>query len=703
MSQPYVIPLWKTAPFIRLLLPLVCGIVIQWYICFSLSLIICTGFGCFSILCLLYFLKISKKYKLRTLQGVLLQLILLFAGSFMTWKQDIRNNSTWFGNIYNDSTWLVVRINEPPVQKEKTCKAEGYVESVVAGEFILPVQGNILLYFAKDSLAATLRYGDKILINKSLQPIKNTGNPGAFNYRRYAAFQQVYHTVYLHKNDFVVLHEKNVQPFMKLIYTSRDRINAVLQNFLSKDKSIIGIAEALMIGYKEDLDKDLVQAYSNTGVVHIIAISGLHLGLIYFMLSWIFNRLPLLKRNATVKVILILGCLWFFAILTGGSASVLRSAVMFSCILIGSTYFKQTSIYNSLASSAFILLCFDPYFLWDVGFQLSYMAVIGIVWLQQPIFHLLYMKNKWLNKIWSMASVTIAAQIAAFPICIYYFHQFPNLFLVTNMIVVPLSTVILFAEIFLLCFSWSAFIGTYAGKIITLLIQLMNDTIRLCSNAPYSLYDKIYADIATTWLLYGIVIFFCSWLLYRNKKLILFSISCMVPFVLLHAWAKSKSYSQQKIIVYNIPGSQAIDIITGNTCYFIGDSSLRQGGAMQNFHLKPARMELQTTESHSIPSNLQKQGDIWKFNDIRIVVIDKAVPYKPISTPVPVDLLILSKNPSLKIGQIITALKPAIIIFDASNSLWKIAQWKKECSVLLLRFHSVPERGAFVFDINQAL
>lgn len=676
---------------------MMCGIVIQWYLTLPVYVIILLSLCSISVLFLLHFLQVAKKYRLRTWQGCLLQLLLLLAGSFMAWKQDIRNNNNWYGHLYTDSSYLIVRINEPLVQKEKTSKAEGIVESVVRGGEAIPVLGKVFLYFAKDS-AVTLQYGDRILINKKIQPIKNTGNPGAFNYRRYAAFQQAYHTVFLHRNDFVVLHEKNVQPFMCIVYAARDHINAVLQKFLSKDKSIIGIAEALMIGYKEDLDRDLVQAYSNTGVVHIIAISGLHLGLIYFMLSWIFNRLPLLKRNASVKVILILSCLWFFALLTGGSASVLRSAVMFSCILIGNTYFKRTSIYNSLASSAFILLCYDPYFLWDVGFQLSYLAVIGIVWLQQPVFHLLYVNNKWLNKIWSMASVTIAAQVAAFPICIYYFHQFPNLFLITNMIVVPLSTVILFAGIFLLCFSWVEFIGIYAGKIISLLIQLMNDTTMLCDNTPYSLSDKIYASIATTWLLYGIVIFFCSWLLYRNKKFLLLSIGCMVPFVLLQGWARVKSYSQQKIVVYNITGHQAIDIVSGNTCFFIGDSSLKNGGALQNFHLKPARMEMLVSEIRIRLANLQKQGDIWKFNDTRILVIDSALSYKPLTRPVPVDLLILSKNPAIKIGQVLAAVKPAIIIFDASNSLWKIAAWKKECSMLLLRFHSVPEEGAYVFD-----
>lgn len=700
MRHLYRIPAWKTAPFIRLLFPMGIGIVVQWYSSLTLHFIILSA-ACFSCaFFLLYYIHISKKYKLRALQGILLQLMICIAGLYITWEKDIRNHAKWFGHMYSDTVHLIVRIDEPLVQKERSNKAEGYIEAIVAGNKAIPVQGRILLYFSKDTTSSSLHYGDRVLIKKPLQQIKNTGNPGTFNYRRYASFQQIFHNVYLGKNDFVVLHEKKVQPFRQFIYAARKYIVAVLRHYLSKDKNTIGIAEALLIGYKDDLDKDLLQAYSNAGVVHIIAISGLHLGLIFFILSWLLNRLPFLKKNTLLKVILILGSLWLFAILTGSSASVLRSAVMFSCILLGSTYFKQSSIYNALASSAFILLCYDPYFLWDVGFQLSYLAVIGIVWLQQPIYHLVYVKNKWLNKVWNMVAVTIAAQLAAFPLCIYYFHQFPNLFLVTNLVAVPLSTAILFAEIFLLCFSWIGIAAVYIGKAISILIELMNFLIKICNALPYSVLDKIYASVLTTWLLYGVVVFSCGWLLYRNKVFFRLSIICLLFFTFLQAYTKAKCLRQQKIIVYNIPRTQAIDIISRDKYFFIGDSSVRNAGQLQNFHLKPARIDLQVNESHSLPKALVKRGDLWMFAGLRLVVIERALSYQSLTNRIPVDILVISKNPSLKISGIVAALKPSIIVFDSSNSLWKIAEWKRECSALLLRFHSVPEQGAFVFDIK---
>ena len=699
MHPPYTIAPWKTAPFIRILFPFIIGILIQWFCRFTFFMILTTACCLTFVFIFLYFLKISKKYKLRAIQGLLLQLIILNAGLFITWQKDIRNHPQWFGHVYNDSFNLIVKIDESPVLKERSDKAEGYVEMAIRDDSAYKVMGKILLYFVKDSTLPALHYGDKILIKKPLQQITNTGNPGAFNYRQYAAFQQIFYTVYLGKNDFVLLKDKSIQPFKAFVFATRKYIISVLRQNLLKDKNITGIAEALLIGYKEDLDKDLIQAYSNTGVVHIIAISGLHLGLIYFMLSWILNRIPLVKKNSFLKILLILGNLWLFAILTGSSASVLRSAVMFSCILLGNTYFKRSSIYNALASSAFILLCYDPYFLWDVGFQLSYLAIIGIVWLQQPIFHLIFIKNKWMNKVWNMVSVTLAAQLAAFPLCIYYFHQFPNYFLPANLTAVPLSTIILFAEIFLLCISWIKVLALYTGILISILIRLMNFIINTCNDLPYSKIDNIFATVISTWLLYGIVIFCCSWLMYRNKNLFRLWMACMLIFAITQAYAKAHSYFQRKVIVYNIPKKQAIDLISRDAFFFIGDSVLKNNGALKNFHLKPARIFLQANR-HLSMDGILKQGNALFFEGIRIMIIDKGVSYQPLKKPLSIDILIISGNPVLKISGIACAIKPRIIVFDSSNSLWKIAEWKKECESLLLRFHSVPTQGAFVYDIK---
>ena len=700
MSKPFDIPVWKKAPFIRLLLPLVAGILLQWYLQFQVAICIVCAVS-FTIAYLLFFLfPMAVRYKLQALQAVILNLLLVTIGLLLTWQKDVQHTNSWFGQYYHDSDFLVVRIDEPLIEKSKSYKADGYVESLIHKDSVIACTGKVLLYFSKDSLEPPLKYGNKILINKNLQRIKNSGNPGAFNYQRYAAFQSVFHNVFLKQKDWVNLQENDVNPFKQFIFTSRKNILSILQKNIPAGKDELGIAEALLIGYTNDLDKDLVQAYSNTGVVHIIAISGMHLALIYGLLVWLFARIPLINKSKIAQVALILSCLWLFSLLTGAAASVLRSAVMFTFIAVGKNLSKESSIYNSLAASAFVMLCHNPYFLWDVGFQLSYLAVVGIIIFQKSIYNWLYIKNKWVNKIWKLMAVSLSAQVLTFPVCIYYFHQFPNLFLITNIIAVPLSGIILFAEIGLVAFSWIPLLGNYLGKIVGWGVWCMNKIIVWVSQLSFAVWDNIPSTVATTWLLYAVVIGIAMWLLNKNKNAFRLAIVCLFGFTLLLAYGNWQIKNQQKIIVYNVPQHQAIDFISGNNYLFLGDSILLADGVLQNFHLKPARVALQLNKRVDTIAAVFQEQLFYKMGNKKLIVIDKPIQFEQVQQRVDVDMIVISKSPKLSIAQLQNVFNCSQYIFDASNSLWKIAQWQKDCKALHLNFHSIPAEGAFVCDIG---
>ena len=702
MPSPYGTSLWKKAPFIRLLLPLVAGIILQWYIQISVVVII-TALISFSISFLLFLLlPIALRFKLQVLQGFIIHLLLTSFGLLITWQKDVRHNDNWYGNHYRDSSYLVVRIDEPLIEKTKSYKADGYVESVIQNDTSIPCKGKLLLYFSKDSFKNELEYGDRILIHKNLQAIKNSGNPGAFNYQRYAAFQQTFHNVFLKEKDWKEMEGKseNTSILWQFIFNAREYVLSVLRKRVEADKDELGIAEALLIGYTNDLDKDLVQAYSNTGVVHIIAISGMHLGLIYVLLVWLFARIPLINKSKLLQVILILGCLWLFSLLTGAAASVLRSAVMFTFITLGKSFFKQTSIYNSLAASAFVMLCYNPYFLWDVGFQLSYLAVVGIIAFQKPIYNCLYIKNKWVNKLWQLVAISLAAQLLTFPICIYYFHQFPNLFLITNIIAVPLSGIILYAEIALIALSWIPFAGVYLGKLVAGLVWLMNKIILWVNELSFAVWDKIPATVFSTWLLYAVVIGLSAWLINKNKKYFQFGMICFFAFVVLHTHNSWQIINQQKLIVYNVPQHQAIDFVSGTNYQFVGDSILSEDGLLQNFHLKPGRIAFQLTNRKDTLNDIFQNKIFYQFQNKRIVIINKPVIIEALQQKIDVDLVIISKNPRLYIYQLAAVFNCKQFVFDASNPLWKIEKWQKECEVLHLPNHSIPGQGAFVYDIG---
>ncbi len=694
------IAIWKKAPFLRLLLPVILGILLQWYIQYYLLQILIAAVYFAVAFIAFQLLPLTIRFKFQPLQGFLINIILVTLGLFITYQKDIRHEQNWFGNIYHDSDYIIATINEPLLEKNKSYKAEVAVNNILHNDSIQNTTGKIIIYFEKDSSnTLSLKYGDKILINKNLQVVKNSGNPGAFNYKRYSAFHQIFHNVFLKKSDWILLDEKNINWFKQFLFTARQNVLNILRKNMRGRDDQLAIAEALLIGYTQDLDKDLVQAYSNTGVVHIIAISGMHLGLIYVLLVWLFNKIPFIKRSKIIKVVFILSCLWLFALLTGGSASILRAAVMFSCIVIGQNFSRRSSIYNSLAASAFILLCYNPYFLWDVGFQLSYLAVLGIVIFQIPIYHLFYIKNTWVSKAWQLITVSIAAQIFTFPVCLYYFHQFPVLFLFTNILLIPLSSLILFVEIFLVAFSWIPIIGNYLGKLTWWLVWLMNKAILWFNSLPYSVWDGFSASILSTALLYGFVICTGYWLLNKNKTAFKLSLLFMLSFTAITGYAKWQTFNQQKLIVYNVPQHQAIDFINGNTYKFIGDTVLSEDGMLQNFHLKPARIALQLKgKGDSIPS-LYENNNLYQFSNTKIVLINGPIVFESLQQKINVDCIIISKNPKLYISQLAEVFNCNLVIFDGSNSLWKIAKWKKDCEQLHLPSYSVPEQGAFVLDL----
>ena len=698
MPTMYAVPIWKKAPFIRLLIPLTLGILLQWYLLIPFSAAI-LGFICFGIAyCLFLFFPLVVRFKLQALQALIINLLIVCLGLIITWQKDIRNSSDWLGNYYQAQDHLVVRIDEPLQQKQKSYKAHGYVESIVKNDTIIDCKGKLILYFSRDSVSSLLKYGDRILVHKNLKPIKNSGNPGAFNYEQYAAMQLTFHQVFLKPVDWVKLDKNNTHWFRQFIFTARQNIVSILQRNLPPSKDELGIAEALLIGYTNDLDRDLVKAYSNTGVVHIIAISGMHLGLIYVLLVWFFAKIPVINRSKILQVILMLTCLWLFAILTGAAASVLRSAVMFTFIAVGKNIVKKSSIYNSMAASAFVMLCYNPYFLWDVGFQLSYLAVVGIIIFQPAIYNWWYVKNKLANEIWKLMAISLAAQILTFPICIYYFHQFPNLFLLTNIIAVPLSSAILFTEIGLVVLSWIPFAGEWIGKLVGGMVWIMNKIILWVNQLPFSVWEKIPATLRSTGLLYLAVFCLSSWLLEKNKKPFRLALISLVFFTFIQAYGEWQIKNQQKVIVYNIPQHQAIDFVSGNQFQFLGDSGILGDQSLQNFHLEPARIALQLTQPLASGSLYASASMFYQLGSKKIILVDRPMQLEASQSKIDVDLIILSKSPKLFIAQLASVFNCRQYVFDASNSLWKIVQWQKECEELHLRSYSVSDNGAFVMS-----
>ncbi len=688
---------WKKAPFLRVLLPFVAGILIQWYTLANLLYIVITAASTAIIYLLLRMLPVALIFRLSFLHGIVMNMFLLAAGAFLTIQNDCRNDPKWFVKKYSAGEQLALQIIEPLIEKDRSYKAEAKVIKVISGDSVYSTAGKLIIYFEKAKVPPRLKYGDIIVTGKGPQEIKNMGNPGGFDYRQYAGFHNIYHSVYLKPKEWVKVEKNKNFSFQGCLFSARQKVLDILRSNIKDREAQLAIAEALLIGYTLDLDKDLVQAYSNTGVVHIIAISGMHLGLIYVMLVWLLNRFPVVNKIKVIKVVIIISALWFFALLTGGSASILRAAVMFTCIIIGENLKRRSSVYNSLAASAFILLCYNPFFLWDAGFQLSYAALSGIVVFQRPLYHLLFFKNRIVDNVWKLIAVTLSAQVFTFPVCLYYFHQFPSLFLFTNILLVPLSGIILFAEIFLVAFAWIPAVALLTGKIAWWLIWLMNAIIIWFNHLPFAVWEGFSPTVFSTVMLYLVIAGISRWLLFKNKTA--FKCSLCTLMILAASWSYTswQAVMQKKIIVYNIPGRSAIEFVDGTHYFFAGDITIAKDAGLSNYYLKPARTFLRL---HNADNNVVKevQKGIYIFNNTRIVIPDSTLIYTS-DQKIAVDYMIISKNTKASMLQLTRVFSCRQIIFDASNNLWKIAKWKRDCESLNLPCYSVPRQGAFVLEL----
>lgn len=686
---------WKRAPFVRLLIPFCTGIALQWYRdphpLWWWTLLVS---GVLTAV-ILSFLPLFRKFQLRRITGAFALLPFIAIGGLMAWKNDIRHSPGWIGKLRSPGAVWRVSLLEAPIEKERSFKAIAAVHALHHDHKWVTAKGKLIIYFPKDSLPPGLKYGSRLLFRKDPEEIRNLGNPGGFDYKRFALFQQLTHQVYLPAGQLHVLNGHDRVWLPAILEKIRNEVLAIIRTNIKGEKES-GLAEALLIGYKNDLDKELVQSYANTGVVHVIAISGLHLGLIYWLLAGLLYPLQKRKYGRWLRPLLIMAGLWTFALLTGAQPSIMRSAVMFTCIVLGENMERKSLIFNTLACSAFILLCHNPFWLWDIGFQLSYSAVLSIVIYMRPVYHLLYFKNRACDLVWKMNAVTLSAQLLTLPLSIYHFHQFPTLFLFTNLVAVPLSSIILLAEILLCTLFFFTSGAQMLGKMTGMLIRLMNDYIERIDAISFSLWEGLEINFPQLLTMLAFIFATHFWLLEKKARLLLTAIAAISLFMAMRCISFRQAGSQQKLIVYNIPRQSAMDLISGRWHLFKGDSGLLTGSPGNDFYLKPARTLFRLRPAHS----LRVSQGLFVIAGKKVLVADQPLYFEIKSTRDSLDLLVITKNARLPLPRLAKVFNIGRVVFDSSVTGWKLASWKKDCDSLQLLYHDVSKDGAFVMNLN---
>lgn len=690
------------------MLPFIIGILLAIYFPYKTTSVVLYFFlvVLFLFVSLLsFYKKYYQNYRLRWIYGVSLNVIFFIIGYQLTIIHT--NDYTDFKNNIINSDYAYLHLTHAPVHKDGSVKCFGEIKYLrVRGEWTT-ARAKVLVYFKKEQQSQQLKYGDCLLVKSNFLEVKPPQNPSEFNFKRYLSFHNVYYQAFLNSNDWSKSLTNKDNKIKKLSYSFREKLLSVFsENITGQQES--SVAAALVLGYTDQLDKDLISAYSSAGAMHVLSVSGLHMGIIYIVLAKLLNFLNRKRWMQIIKTLILLLFLWFYALITGLSPAVLRSATMLSLIILGAALERNSNVYNVLIASAFILLLYNPYLIMEVGFQLSYLAVAGIVFLYSKVYSLIKVNNYFINIMWSITAVSLVAQLATFPLGLLYFHQFPNYFILSNLIVIPLTTFIIYLCA-LLIISPFTYLSFLFGKLSSFLIFLLNKVVLITETLPYSKIEAIHISVWETWIIYLLIFGLITFLIYR-KAILLFSCLSITVFLLANQIQENyRSIKQKNFIVYNVSGVSAYNFIAGKTNIFKADSSLINNRNKMLFHITHNWENLKLNSTHIYSTNynqqeklnyLFKKKNFIQFYDKRFVFIDDVADIKYNSVKkLKVDYIVLSKNVKCKIEELVKTIECSSIIIDSSNSYYNDKRWIAECKKLNLNYYSVNQSGAFVVNI----
>ena len=548
------------------------------------------------------------------------------------------------------------------------------------------VSGKSLLNVQKDSTKANLKVDDILITNSNFKELNAPLNPNQFNYKNYLHKKYIYHQLTTTNSELLKTSSKKNTLF-GFASQLRERINKNLKLYNFKDDEL-SIINALLLGQRQDISKDIYDSYTQAGVIHILAVSGLHVGIILLLLNFLFKPLERFKYGKYIKILLLVILLWSFAIIAGLSASVTRAVTMFSIVAVGINLKRPTNIYNTLAISMFLLLLIKPTFLFDVGFQLSYLAVFAIVSIQPILYKLWKPKLKIIDYLWQIFTVTLSAQFGVIPASLYYFHQFPGLFFISNVVIIPFIGFILGFGILVIILSLLNTLPSFISNLYGSIIGLMNDFVAWVSHQEQFLFKNISFGIIEVIVSYMFFIALVN--IYKKRSyrtVVLFLVSILMiqgAFI----YNKHKT-STNEFIVFHKSRNSMIGIKQKNRLLIhhnLDNTSIDKNRIVTNYKIG----------EHIVKTDFDSLQSIYKLNTKNLLIVDSLGIYNVKSFKI--DIVLLRNSPKINLKRLIDSLQPELIISDGSNYKTYQERWSKTCEVQKTLFHQTSIKGAFVYN-----
>ena len=685
-------------PVLYMLLPYLAGVLLSYFVIatslnFLTFILFCTAFLAIALLCRFGF---PRSAQLPAMGALCFAFFLL--GVLLT---NVHYRPHQFLNaqkMVEKSEYFTLQIIENPIKKEKSVKL---IVKICEDHAHHPIKTKAVLYLQKCPQALQLQPGDILAVHAHFNEISPPMNPYAFDNQKYMRRKGIYFTAYATSQQWKYISHSPIHPLRTAAAKVQHHFSTLFaQNGLQGDE--YAVITAVLLGNDETMEPDLKAHFAAAGVSHILCVSGMHVGIIFMIINFLLKPLDYFPRMQILKAVILLLTIWIYAHITGLAPSVRRAATMFSFVTLGSLLHRPTSIFHSLFASMFILLLFNPLLFFEIGFQMSYLAVFGIVTIQPKLAGLWTPKYKVINYFWELATVSIAAQLATFPLSLFYFGQFPNYFLLANLSVISLSFIIVMTGIALLALSWLPPLSRLVGQLLTYEIKLLNAIVTGIESLPGSVTENITVSFLQMMLIYGIIL---TIFLYWNKKSFLLKTLALSTFLALGItllFDKYYSKNIHQLTFYSIDKMSAVECNAGTHGVLLLDSAAQNNPSAYAFnihnHVRQQHIENKIvpldTNVYSCPT-LAKQGDFLRFDTLTIFFLSSREWLYPMPQPMQVDVLCLQHNPRIPMGKLLQTVQFREILIDGTNSRYWEQRWIDSCQAYHIPYHSTRQNGYF--------
>lgn len=677
MQSKNTVAIWERAPMIRLLLPFMIGILLYDKLMgkninthLPIVALIAVTIAC--IILGIVSLKRSS-YQIHASIATMISIcVLAFTICFYEAQQyDVQEI---IGK--NTSNRILARVSAAPTVKNKTIKYELCLLNLIDSQSVKATKGKALLYLYRKTNNLSINFGDTILLPNQWQTIHNQGNPFELDYQKNCARKHIYVQQFLSADQVFVYGKKNNYSFFE---KTHQYCITTIEEFI-KDSTCKALLKAMLLGEEQDIDPNTRAAYNDTGIIHIISISGAHVAILFAAISFLL-RFIRQQKYQWLKLILSLALIWFYVVLAGASTPALRAAIMFSLLSLGNFSQQQRNPLNQLFTTAFMLLLFQPMWLFNIGFQLSFVAVLSLIIFYKPLSSLYQSPYCIIRYGTDAIAASIAAEILVAPLVAYYFHSFPPLFIIANVVASIAMGFILVMGMILLLVSKISFLATIVAATIVFVADIFHRFIGILQTVNIASLKSIYVSQTLLVLLYLLISSFALFLISKKKRAAWISLCCLLLISLLHLERSISIHRQEKLIVFNQAKGLHCELIKGNSY------SIMNGNDTETFAARNAHIAYGACEKKGLGNR-----QILRIHDHAILLLNQESKF---NKPFPIDILVIAswKNP-VNVDALVQTFSPKQIVISSNE---QSKEWAAQCNAARIKLHNTKTQGAFIY------